>query len=190
MATSTIRTVDPTSTPISLSDLKDHLRIYDTTEFDSQLTNVLNAAILQVERATGRALITQTWEMRLDKFSKSIKVPHPPLQSVTSIQYQDVNDAQQTLGTSYYTVDTSSQPGRIVEAYNYSYPDTYSDIDAVLITFVAGYGDAEDVPEPLKFAIRFFAEKMWDNPDGTYGGALDNSLDAMITNYRIDGIAL
>ena len=190
MGSSTIRTVEPKSTPISLSDLKDHLRIYDTTEFDAQLTNVLDAAIGQVERATGRALITQTWEMRLDKLAKCIKVPHAPLQSVTSIQYQDSSDAQQTLGTSFYTVDTSSNPGRIVEAYNYSYPETYNDINAVLITFVAGYGDAEDVPEPLKYAIRFFAEKMWENPQGNYAAAMDNSLDSLITNYRIDGIAL
>jgi len=183
------RTVDPTSEPLTVEEVKDHLRI-DGNDSDAELSNLIKEARDYVEGVTGRALITQTYELKMDDLSLNIKVPRPPLQSVTSISYQDTDDASQTLGAANYTVDTSSHPGRIVQSATGTYPDTYNDIDAVTITYVAGYGDADDVPGIFKRAMKLYIEKMYDMTTAAYGAALDNALEATLLHHKVDNIAL
>lgn len=187
---STTRTIDATTEPLSVNEVKDHLRI-ETDDDDNVIASLINEARDYVERITGRALITQTWTMNIDSLPECIYVPHAPLQSVTSIQYQDENNATQTLSSALYTVDTKAEPGRIFQAYNQSYPSTYSDLNAVTITYVAGYGSAAtDVPETYKRAIKLYCEKMFDMPGAAYGDALNNALDSLLSHHKVDSIAL
>lgn len=186
---STTRTIDATSEPVSVNQVKDHLRI-ETNDDDNEIASLINEARNYVERITGRALITQTWTMNLDSLPECIYVPHAPLQSVTSIQYQDENNATQTLSSALYTVDTKAEPGRIFQAYNQSYPSTYSDLNAVTITYVAGYGGASDVPETYKRIIKLYCEKMFDMPGAAYGNALDSALESLLSHHKVESIAL
>lgn len=183
-------TVQPTIEPITLSEAKTHLKV-DEDDFDVEINNLITQGRQHVENVTGRALITQTWEYKLDGFKTCMKIPRPPLQSVSSIQYQDASDATQTLGASNYTIDSDSEPGRIVESPTGNYPSTYEDLNAVTVTFVAGYGDAaSDVPEVFKQAIKLYVERMFDMPVASYGDALDNALMSMIIHYKVDNISL
>jgi len=144
-----------------------------------------------VEDVTGRALITQTWEMKMDGFMTRINVPRPPLQSVSSVSYQDESNSPQTLDSSNYTVDSNTEPGRLVESATGNYPSTYDDINAVTITFIAGYGDnPSDVPEHFKQMIKLRIEQLFDMTFGPYGEALDNALLSMVAQYKIENIAL
>lgn len=69
----------------------------------------------------------------------AIRIPVPPLQSVTSLTYVDTDGNTQTLASSQYIVDTNSETGRITSAFSTPWPYTRSVINAVNITFVAGY---------------------------------------------------
>ena len=126
----------------------------------------------------------------MDRFYTDIKVPMPPLQSVSSIQYQDSNNATQTLAASNYTVDTDREPGRIVQSSTGSFPSTYPDLNAVTITFIAGYGDRETVPEVFKRSMYLYIELMHDMPSGTYGVALERALSMMLEHNRINYLSL
>ena len=180
----------PTIEPVTLSEAKAHLNV-DWDDDDTLISNLITQGRQYVEDVTGRALITQTWEIKFDCFKTEIKVPRPPLQSVSSITYQDESDAQQTLGASNYSVDTDSEPGRIVESPTGNYPSTYDDINAVTVTFIAGYGDAaSDVPEALKQAIKLRIEEMYDMPINSYGNALNNAVMSILLPYKIENIAL
>ena len=180
----------PTIEPVTLSDAKAHLNV-DWDDDDTLISNLITQGRKYVEDVTGRALITQTWELKFDGFKTEIKVPRPPLQSVSSITYQDESDAQQTLGASNYSVDTDSEPGRIVESPTGNYPSTYDDLNVVTVTFIAGYGDAaSDVPEIFKQAIKLYIERMYDMPINAYGDALDNALVSMLMHEKIENIAL
>jgi len=128
--------------------------------------------------------------MKMDEFSTNIKVPRPPLQSVSSVTYQDVDNATQTLASSNYTVDTNSEPGRLVQSNTGSYPSTYSDLNSVTITYVAGYGAATAVPETYKRAIKLYVEMMHDMPSSAYGVALKEALDISIMRHKVESIAL
>ncbi|MGW8180403.1 MAG: head-tail connector protein [bacterium] len=173
----------PTEHPLSLSDLKEHLRV-DGSDSDSELVSLLDEATNYVESMTGRRMITQTWKLVMDGFKDSVVLPYPPLQSVSSITYQDASDATQTLASTNYTVDTDSEPARVAQSATGTYPSTYDDLNAVTITFVCGYGGREDVPEELKRAIKLYAQWAYDMDEKA-----EAPLDHIIGKWRIPWFA-
>lgn len=94
-----------------------------------------------------------------------IYVPLPPLQSVTSIYYWDSTTGLRTLlDPSTYIVDNVSEPARIVPAPNTSWPATLNRINAVEVTFVAGYGDSgASVPSGIKDWLLMMAGTLYEN---------------------------
>lgn len=149
------QTVSPTIEPVTRAEAKAWARI-DGNEQDAIIDDLIAAARLRVENDLGgKQLINATWALTLDRFPPSIKLPRPPLGSVTSIQYIDTAGATQTLATSVYKVITDGVFGVIVEAYGQTWPSTRDEKNAVTVTYVAGYGaTAADVPESLRSAIR------------------------------------
>lgn len=171
----TLTTV-PGEEPITLAEAKSHLRV--TTDDDNALLEALISAARQlVETHTNRALITQTWQWRLDTFpSWGLRIPHAPLVSVSSIQYVDGDGATQTLATTEYTVDAKSDPGRITPAYGKSWPNTRWQMNAVIITFVAGYGNAAAVPYQIKQAMLLVLGELYERREAAIAGTIINEV--------------
>ena len=149
-------TTAPTAEPVTLVQIKDYLNI-DHNDDDAQLEDVLLPAARQwaEDVATWRAFIHQTWTLTLDEFPTEFILPRPPLSSVTSVAYNDTDGNAQTLTVDTdYTVDIKSEPGRIVPAYNKSWPSTYGHINDVTVVYIAGYGAAATaVPNGIKVGI-------------------------------------
>lgn len=100
-----------------------------------------------------RALVTQTWQLTLNYFpSRPIKIPLPPLQSVTSIIYDAPDGTETTMDPADYRVITDTDPGRVIAPGGW--PATLDQEGAVRLTFVSGYGAPEDVPEIIRNYIR------------------------------------
>ena len=159
----------------------------NTTE-DPLLSALILAAREHVEAFTRRALVTQTWDLKLDGFPSVIRVPRPPLQSITSISYIDSNGATQTWAAANYSVDTSSQPGRIEPAYGISYPTLRGVPNAVTIRFVAGYGAAAAVPQSVKQAILLFVAHLYENREPVSPAAMSPvpmAFDALLWPHRM-----
>lgn len=168
------RTVDPAAEPITTAEAKTHARV-STSADDSYIDSLIKAAREQVEAYTGRALINQTWQLTLDAFpcdrflglslaQSGIEIPINPLGSVSSIQYVDWDGNTQTWASGNYTVDATKEIARIVPGYQVTYPVTRSVINAVTVTFVAGYGaTAASVPESFKLAIKMMVAHWYDN---------------------------
>lgn len=139
----------PAIEPLTLDDVRTHLRI-DDNELDSKLLRLIRVARNHAESMTGRALITQTIDVTYDRWCTTIVIPRGQLQSVTSVKYQDQDDAEQTLDTSVYRVVTAVDPGRIRLDYGQSWPDLYPVDATITIRAVVGYGDAAtDIPEEI-----------------------------------------
>jgi len=152
----------PTAEPVTLAEIKTHLRISDDVH-NTELWNLIIEGRKYIEMHTGRSLMPQTWDYYMDSFSSDIiEIPYPPLVSITSVKYQDTNDTEQTFAASNYNVDTNHKPGRITLDPNASYPSTYSDYNAVVIRFVSGYANANSVPEEFKRAIKLYVQWMFD----------------------------
>ena len=104
---------------------------------------MIKGARMLAEGKTRRAFITQTWDWLFDAFPASgLKVPKPPLQSVTSITYIDTDGNSQTLAATEYRVDNSTEPGRITPAFSKVWPVTRAVTNAVTVRIVVGFGVA------------------------------------------------
>jgi uncharacterized phiE125 gp8 family phage protein len=137
----------PAQEPLTLEEAKRFLRITTNAEDDDVLA-IVAAARKRIERGTELALITQTVEVKLDRFwgHGALELPMPPLQSVESITYLDEAGAEQVLDPATYKVSTHRKPGRVWLAYDKSWPATNPERECVTVTFKAGFGDEpEDV---------------------------------------------
>jgi uncharacterized phiE125 gp8 family phage protein len=128
----------PTTEPVSVEHLKAHLRVQHDAE-DGLIRATAMAAREEFERLANRAILSQTWELSLDDWCSEIRLPRPPLQRVLSVSYRDANGATQTLPTTQYEVDATSEPGRIVPAYGVTWPTLYTAPNVVTIRYVAGF---------------------------------------------------
>jgi uncharacterized phiE125 gp8 family phage protein len=143
----------PAVQPLTLEEVKQHLRV-DYTDSDSIISAYIEAAASYVEGEhsfTGRALVTQTWELVIDHFPvHEIKIPLPPLQSIDSIKYDDTAGDEQTLATTQYYVDDVSEPAWVVPIVG-GWPTAVLDaINSVRIRFTAGYPATTDSPPDLR----------------------------------------
>jgi len=186
---SLVVSVEPTEEPVTRTEVKAHLRI-DTTDDNTLLDTLISAARHYAENFTRRAFVTQTLVLRMDAFpATDIELPRAPAASVTSIAYIDTDGATQTWAAENYTVDVNTKPARIVLAYDKSYPDTRTVINAVTVTYVAGYGDATTVPQGIKLAIKSLVGHWYENREGsTYHDKVHLvplAIDALLTQYSI-----
>jgi uncharacterized phiE125 gp8 family phage protein len=165
-----------TGTPASssslfeLSEVKSQLRI-DIDADDTLLQTYIDAAVSWAEQYRGEKFLTETQVDYLDEFPVEINPVWFPLVSVTSIAYLDINGDSQTLDSSVYQVDANQKlgPGRIRLAYNQSWPSQRGgDLNAVTITYKAGYGDtADDVPGHIKQGILMLIGSLYENREAT-----------------------
>ena len=153
-------TAGPAIEPIVLADAQKYIE-YAGDDRDDLINLVITSARQEVEKRTRRQLITATYAWTLDDFpgtSGFLYYPHPPYQSTVSLAYNDLDGTAQTLteGTDFVVGTPESHAGksRAVPAYGYVWPGTYTEPDAVTVTYKAGYGDnAADVPEALRLAM-------------------------------------
>jgi uncharacterized phiE125 gp8 family phage protein len=112
-----------------------------------------------------RAYANQTWELWQDSFPTYFTPPLPPLVSITSIKYYDVDNTEATVTASDYFVDTKSEPGRVVLAYGKTWPATVlRPVNGVCVTFVAGYGaTAASTPQSVKQAMLLLIGDYYEN---------------------------
>ena len=153
--------VRPILEPVSLAELKLHLRI-DHSDEDELLKLILLTARESVENFTARALLSQTWDYCLNDWPDEdfIELPYGNLQSVTSVKYKDCDGTETTLTeTTDYLVETNKeQKGRIVLPYGVSWPsDTLYPSNPITIRFVCGWTKATDVPSSIKSALLLLA---------------------------------
>jgi uncharacterized phiE125 gp8 family phage protein len=177
---SIVQTVAPIETPVCLDELKDRLKITNS-EQDSLLLGYLNASVEYCQEYQWAQYCTATYVERFDRFPSVFMVQRNPLIAVTSLAYVDTSQQSQTLTvTTNYTVDAYSKPGRIVPAYNYTWPATHGHINNVTLTYTAGYGDAEDVPDEIKQAILLKAAQQYGDCEGSSVDAMDRAIHSLL----------
>lgn len=188
----------PASEPVTVAEAKARLLITIDDE-DTDLAAMVTQSRELCEAGCQRAFVTQTYSLYLDRFpggceavapsdgyeyqryasGREIRLPRPPLQSVTWIKYYDAAGVQQTLDPSAYYVATGSEPGRI-RPVTY-WPATQVRPEAVEVRFVAGYGGASAVPAAAKAAILLTVKQLRDAPDADLPPAARRFLDTLET---------
>lgn len=189
----TILITPPTTDPISLAEAKAHCRI-GIDDDDGLLAGYVLAARHHLETETRRAFMTQTWDLTLDYgwpvtrvdgcYRNRIVLPRPPVQSVTSISYIDGAGAAQTLATNQYKLAKADTGEWFIEpAYGVSWPTVRSEMAAITVRFVAGYGSSPgDVPEPLRQAMLLLVGHYYENREAVNVGAAVSELPLAVVS--------
>jgi uncharacterized phiE125 gp8 family phage protein len=206
----------PAIEPVSVNEAKLHCRVDHDSE-DDLLAAIVRAATRRAELHCNRSFITQTRRLHLDFFppggvrygrlaygertveqggsNSAIRLPHGPVQSVSSIQYYDTSGAQQTLSSSLYQLDSKSLFARVVPAPDESWPDTEDErLNAVTVTYAAGYGDnISDVPDPIRQAVLLMVGDMYAHREsigvGTVAYQLNLTAELLLSDYRVRPVA-
>jgi uncharacterized phiE125 gp8 family phage protein len=153
----------PTAEPVSVSEVKANARI-DIDDDDTLVARKITAARELAEVYIKRSFVTQTLRLTLDYMPGwMFYLPRPPLVSVTTVKYIDVDGVQQTIPSSDYIVDAYSHPGRITPAYNDEWPTPRLQMNAIEVVYVAGYGAASAVPQSIKDAIAMTVTQYYEN---------------------------
>lgn len=167
---SLIVTGAPAEEPISISDLQTWCKSTEEAEADT-LASLISEAREHVEGWINQSLAPQTLAARWDCFPCwTLELERPPVTSVTSIQYVDTDGVTQTLSPSLYQVDIYSSPARITPAYGQVWPWTRPQMNAVIVSYVAGYASPDLVPGPIRRAIALLAAHLFENREAVIVG--------------------
>lgn len=160
---------------ISVQELKDYLRV-DSNVDDAMLEAFINAATSQIEARLNRPLRMQRWIYKLDYSDLNlglIYINKAPVNAVQSIEYYDGSNTQQTLNVSNYFVSLSSNPCKIKVV---SLPTIYNRLEAVQISFTAGYQSVNDIPKDIKQALKFMCGHWYENRQDAITGTMTNEI--------------
>ena len=183
----------PTVEPVSLADAQEHLRAAIGGTDAMLIEAYLQAAREAVENHTGRALMPQTWEMRLPEFPiGAITLPVPPVLSVVSLRYTSPAGADTLLDPAAYQVEASSgptaQPALLWPAVGTTWPGTrLDDRAAVRVRFQAGYANAGAVPAALRAAILLVLGELYENREASAAKPLSEvpAVRRLLDPYRV-----
>lgn len=159
----------PGSSPVSLAEAKEQCRIVSSdTTHDSLLARLINEAVSSIETITGARLSDQTVRLDLDGFASSnIDLGVYPVNSITSVVYDDADNVAQTmvLGTDYWESLSGMYPFICpVE----SWPATRAGKPgSVRITMSVGYYESSPnitaAPDDLRHAVLMRVKEYFDN---------------------------
>ena len=199
-----------TTSAVATSDQKSFMRV-DFSDDDSLIAELIKASQNVIETYLNRAITTQTLELYLGRLpfysdinypegtftapdmeynSNFIVLPKPPVASVTHVKYFDDSDTEYTYAATNYYVDTISDQARIVLRQGKSWPTVTQtrNANAYVVKYVAGYGGASDVPEPIVQAIKLLTAHLYENREAVTSltvNSIPYTIGAMLQPYRI-----
>lgn len=201
----------PTENLLSTAEAKAFLRV-DSSSEDTLIDSLVLAATSVAEKFTNRVFLTQTWDLWLDRFPsrtkrgsdgwfegereaplssvveglRYIEIPKPPLQSITFLKTYNTSDTESEFSSSSYYVDTNSSPGRLALNYSESWPSvTLRPANGIQVRFVAGYGLAATVPEPIKLAVKMILTNLYENRGCDSVSMLPPNAFALLQPYQL-----
>jgi uncharacterized phiE125 gp8 family phage protein len=182
-----IRTVDPSAEPVTLAEVKAHLRLDHDSE-DELLNGLIRAAREDVERTIGVALLEQSWRLVLDTWPRdgSVSVTIHPVREILSVTAYGSAGEASVVDPASYQADIVSRPARL---HFDGPPAALRAFNGIEIDFAAGFGEAgTDVPDLLRRAIVLLVAHWFEFRSG-FGPndqpvSYPDGYDRMIASYR------
>lgn len=170
---------------ISLGEAKTHLRLeQDFTEEDGLIQSLVDAAVLNLEHNTGRALRVREESLVLDRWAAEVVLPWWPVQSIVSITYVDPQGLTQQLES--MALDLRQFPAKLRPAQGETWPDLMQGHEVVEIRVNVGM---DALPEDLKRAALLMVGHLYENREavviGTITSELPMAVEYLLHPYRI-----
>jgi len=148
------------SEPISVAEVEAQVR-FDLSNETDKVKLFISAIRESGEAATRRALLITEEVLNLSAFPGAlpIELKKPPLRSVDSITYIDIDGVEQTLieDTDFrviFNTEKPVQPSCIAPMYGEAWPTARNDYNSVVITYTCGYGSIEGANVPVPTALK------------------------------------
>lgn len=168
-----IKVITPPAAALTLEQLRRHCKIDPPTsanDADTDLSAALAAAQATAEHHTGISIGSQTLELALDAFPDGgIALPRGPVTSITSVTYLDASGDSQVLSSGAYRLNDYATPQELLPIVDTEWPDTYPDVNAVKIRYVAG---AATLDGAVAQALRLLAGLYFDNRNAADKGEM------------------
>jgi uncharacterized phiE125 gp8 family phage protein len=178
-------TVAPAEEPVSLDDAKAQCNLSGAT-YDTLLTSYIKAARAHVEAMCGAKLVEQSLLLRCSDWCDLKHLLVKPIQEITNIKYLDADGTEQTLATSVYRLIDGAHPSIVLKP-NQTWPNALAIDDAIRVTVVAGWPDADDVPANIKQAmfllISTWFESREDQVSDALSAPLANGVKALLFDH-------
>lgn len=173
-----VRVAQPAAEPLNVEEAKLFLRVDGEAE-DGLIGDMIVAVREIAEEYLQKSLMTQSWQMTLEGYAPSvIRLPRGPVQAITSVTAVDRLGSATTISDAIYHLGGAR--------------DTLHCESSVLghevrIVYVAGYGDAEDVPAAIRQGLRIHLAALYDDRLG--GAEIPDAARALYHPYRIVRLA-
>lgn len=156
------RTVAPTLRPVSLEDVKKHLKKTTSSE-DDLITIYLDAAIAASENKLQTSIMNSRFTLYAKGFCVHLDLQKKWVSAVNSVKYYDADGNQQTVSASNYTLQDFKVPNVLCFNNSYSFPSTDDREFPVEIDFNAGFTAASGVIANIKDAVFLEATDRYEN---------------------------
>ena len=151
----------PAVEPLGLDETRLWLRL-DATDEDQLVLALIRAARSAVEQATRRALVAQSWRLRLDRWpaERHLRLPLSPILSLDAVRVFDAAGAPMLLDLAGFHIDAPRGPQLVLDA---TPPAPGRIANGIEIDITAGFGvSGQDVPEPLRMAMRLLVAHWYE----------------------------
>jgi uncharacterized phiE125 gp8 family phage protein len=177
----------PAAEPITLVDAKQFLRV-EHDDDDDVIAALIAGARIHVEASTRRALVTQGWRLTRDVWPDCafLAVLPVPLVSLDAARVYRHDGSTLAIDTDVFGLDKVSAPARLIFARGaVQAPERAA--SGIEIDITCGYGEPEDVPEPLRQAVRLLVAHWYENRSLVGGevAVLPQTVAALIAPYRV-----
>jgi uncharacterized phiE125 gp8 family phage protein len=163
---------DPSEEPVSLAEMKEHLRVDYATD-DDLITAQIQAAREWIEERYNLSLGIRNYVAHLPLLPARIEFPYQPLIALDTIQYWDTNSPS-TLTTLFDATSSPEVENRhywVKESAGFAWFKTGQSIpsvacrpDAVEVSFRCG---KTATPAPIVAAIKLLVGGMYENREST-----------------------
>ena len=181
------QTTPPAYLPLTLAEVKLHLRV-DGTDEDALITAFIGAAVDTCQQITGRSLMAQAWKLTVDEFTDEIALPWPQVQAVQSAQYKDEDGTTQTLATSVYELVGD----KVCLIPDQEWPVVRGGTGSVCVNYTAGYSTGDEaaqqaaVPYGIKAWLLLAIGTLYGNRESVQTGVSVAALPARFADSLLD----
>lgn len=177
--------VPPDGEPVSLSAVKDYLRLGHDGE-DTLVSALIGSARARLEAELDLALVTRTVKLEIGAWPKrffktGLALKPRTASALLEVAIVDAEGAREDLTTRFQLRD-----GRMC-LRPWSFVPAIPAGGSAEITFEAGYGTADAVPDDLVLAVKMLAGQSYRLRDGgrtSDEAALPADIDDLLTPYR------
>lgn len=174
-----VRVTPPSDLPLTIEEMRRQCNITSSGD-DAMLNFLCKAGVDYLDGYTGilgRCLMPQTWRIDLDEWpSCHFRLPLAPVQSITEIKYFDPTNQQLTWNAANYALYEDALSPFVAWSSGISPPSIYERLDAVSVTFVAGYGSRALVPAGIKHGLLMWIGTMFMQRENIILGTIVSEL--------------